>query len=54
MNNMEKDYVYSHEKSGLCTCSKDVTRHVVVMVTAGILYLFLGGIVGFYLGKYSK
>ncbi len=54
MNNMEKEYAYDHERSGFCTCTKEVTRHVVVMVSASIVYLFIGGLVGFYLGKYSK
>ena len=46
--------IYARMRSPTCICSKQVTIHVVIMFLAGIVYLAVGGIAGFYFGKTCK
>ncbi len=43
--------LYARMRSPLCVCNRQTTVHVLLMVVAGILYLGVGGIAGFYIGK---
>ena len=49
---LELDY-YSEVRKP-CFCNKQVTIHVVIMALAGIAYLVIGGVAGFYIGKKCK
>ena len=53
MDDLDLD-IYPRLKSPLCVCTKQVTMHVLIMVLAGIVYLTIGGIAGFYIGKSCK
>ena len=46
--------IYTRMRSPLCICTKQVTIHVTIMFLAGIAYLGVGGLVGFYLGTICK
>ena len=46
--------IYTRMRSPLCICTRQVTIHVTIMFLAGIAYLGVGGIVGFYLGRTCK
>ena len=37
-----------------CSCTKQVTIHVIIMALAGVAYLGIGGIAGYYIGKGCK
>ncbi len=43
--------LYTRMRAPLCICTRQVTIHVIVMITAGVIYLAIGGIAGYYLGK---
>ena len=46
--------IYTRMRSPVCICTRQVTIHVTIMFLAGIAYLGVGGIVGFYLGRTCK
>ena len=46
--------IYTRMRSPICICTKQVTIHVIIVFLAGIVYLGVGGIVGFYFGKTCK
>ena len=37
-----------------CTCSRQVTTHVAIMAFAGIVYLGIGILMGYYIGKQQE
>ena len=43
--------LYARMKEPLCICTRQVTTHVIIMIVAGIVYLGIGGLAGFYIGK---
>ena len=53
MDDLDLD-IYPRLKSPAFVCTKQVTIHVIIMVLAGIIYLAIGGIAGFYIGKTCK
>ena len=53
MDDLDLD-IYPRLKSPGFVCTKQVTIHVIIMVLAGIVYLAIGGIAGFYIGKTCK
>ena len=53
MDDLDLD-IYPRLKSPVFVCTKQVTIHVIIMVLAGIVYLAIGGIAGFYIGKTCK
>ena len=50
MDELDLD-LYSRMKDPLCLCTRQVTIHVTVMVVTGALYLVIGGLAGFYIGR---
>lgn len=46
--------IYTRVRSPICICTKQVTIHVIIVFLAGIVYLGVGGIIGFYFGKTCK
>ena len=48
------DLDYYSEVRKPCRCDKQVTIHVVIMALAGIAYISIGGLAGFYIGKKCK
>ncbi len=50
---LELEY-YSEIRRPLCHCTKQVTTHVLFMALAGLVYLGIGGITGFWIGKSCK
>ena len=46
--------IYTRMRSPVCICTRQVTIHVTIMFLAGIAYLGVGGIMGFYLGRTCK
>ena len=50
MDDLDLD-LYTRMKDPLCICTRQVTTHVIIMIVAGIVYLGIGGLAGFYIGK---
>ena len=58
LDNMEDDPmdldIYTDEGKRPCPFSRQVTVHVAVMALAGVVYLCVGGLAGYYIGKSRK
>ena len=46
--------IYCERNRPPCTPSRQLTIHVAVMALAGVVYLGLGGLAGYYIGKSRK
>ena len=46
--------MHSKEDKSLCTCSKQVTIHVVIVVLALLTFLGIGILLGYFIGKPEK
>ena len=46
--------IYCERNRPPCTPSRQLTIHVAVMALAGVAYLGLGGLAGYYIGKSRK
>ena len=50
MDDLDLD-LYTRMREPLCLCTRQVTLHVIIMVVTGIVYLTIGGLAGFYIGR---
>ena len=53
MDDLDLD-IYTRMRSPVFVCTRQVTIHVIIMILCGIVYLGIGGIAGFYIGKLCK